>query len=278
MQSQAKNPSLSILIPAFNQGEEAVATLSLIASQIESWPGAIEVILSDNCSDSYHYQQVKDLPTIYPWLRIFRQEVNLGFKRNVGFLSRHAQFERCLILGCGDLIDLSNLLNVFQSLNQLGLDPAVIVSNVSSHSDLTELPFASRFQPRVHVRNWLSKWVPYQEAIPGQIYKATVLQTNWMTKGRSGDTWPHIDLVFRILSLEGTLITRTDAVLVSMHQSSRSWYSKPGANISALARHLAILIRNSHRGVGVLIKLGVLASQGLFMAISQDISAARKRH
>jgi glycosyltransferase involved in cell wall biosynthesis len=278
MTDQAGGPSLSILIPAYNQGQEAAATISLLATQITSWPGAIEVILSDNFSDPNHFNRIKDLPDIYSWLKVFRQEANLGFKGNVGFLSNQAQFERCIILGCGDLADLVTLSAVLEKLSKLRLDPEIIVSNVSSHSILTDMPFTSNDQPIVNVRSWTSKWVPYQEAIPGQIYKTSILKSYWMIVGGSGDTWPHIDLAFRILSRDQAIVARTNATLVSMHQTTTSWYFKPGANVSALLKHLAILFRNAHRGIGVLAKLAVLSSQGLFMAITQDITAAKKRH
>lgn len=273
MTQRAARRSLSILIPAFNQGEEAAATLCQIALQVDTWQAELEVILSDNFSDPEQFALVNDLGGIYPWLKIYRQDHNLGFMGNVGFLAQRAQLDYSLILGCGDQVDLAGLSEVLTRVEGLCLEPSIIVAGVSSHLNLSDRHMAKIQNPKIDARNWFSRWVPYQEAIPGQIYKTKLLKDFWMINWKTGNTWPHIEMAFRVLNQEEVLIVKTNVALVSMFQNTTAWYFRPGTNTSALLQHLGLLFCNLRHGLGVWTKIGVLVSLGLFRAAGQDIQA-----
>ncbi len=271
-----ESPTLSILIPSFNQGNEAASTIAHLSEQIDQWPSRIEVLVSDNFSEVDHFDQIKHLVGKYPWLKIYRQEANLGFKGNVGFLARSARFEWCIILGCGDLLDIGTLAQVLHETEVSGIDPNILVTNVVSHNSFDRNPFTGLKALSVASHGPFSKWAPYQEAIPGQLYKTEFLKRHWMSNLQSGETWPHIDLALRLLSRERIVIAKTNAAIVSMHQTVAGWYYRPGANVSTLMKHVFLLAPHMFRSFGIFAKLSMLLTRGLINALSQDKLASAK--
>lgn len=270
-------PTLSILVPAFNQPEGAVKTIIGVSEFVNQWPGKVSVLLSDNASDDVKYQDELQPFIESGWLKVFQQRENLGFSGNVRFLANKADCDLSLILGCGDLVLTPHLMGVLVAVARRPTLPSLIVASVVAHvGDAEPKPpeFVRRELEKFN-RAW-SKWAPYQEAIPGQLYASVALKDNWPLTGVSGDTWPHVELALKLALDSNQTVFRYATPIVSMHQTEAEWYTQAGANFAAIKKHLLVLIPRVLGCSAALIKFSMLLLQGVPTALRQDSKAALK--
>ena len=99
---------LTYCIPTYNRKQKALLSCERIIKQIEKFnlQDYVDVLLSDNCSpdltcDFLH----KNLTSFPAYLKIVRQETNLGLVGNVNFLFNNSNSEYVWIVGDDDLIE-----------------------------------------------------------------------------------------------------------------------------------------------------------------------------
>ena len=99
---------LTYCIPTYNRKQKALLSCERIIKQIEKYNlhDYVDVLVSDNCSpdltcDFLH----KNLTSFPAYLKIIRQESNLGLVGNVNFLFNNSNSEYVWIVGDDDLIE-----------------------------------------------------------------------------------------------------------------------------------------------------------------------------
>jgi len=82
LESRREQPLLSICIPTYNRAGHLDRCLHSIFSQIAG-NDLIEVVVSDNASTDRTPEILRTYSSLYPNLRVFRNEANLGADRNI---------------------------------------------------------------------------------------------------------------------------------------------------------------------------------------------------
>ena len=102
-----ENVFLSVLIPSFNRGSKALSAVKEICRT--GYDSEIEIVVSDNGSDSYvqEYQEIRDMKDTR--VRYHRNESNLGFLENVVRLLEMAKGKYAIFSGDEDIMCISNL-------------------------------------------------------------------------------------------------------------------------------------------------------------------------
>lgn len=115
---QRENVFLSILIPSFNRGSKALSAVKEICRT--GYDSEIEIVVSDNGSDSYvqEYQEIRDMKDTR--VRYRRNENNLGFLENVVRLLETAKGKYVIFSGDEDTMCISNLPHYMNLLKKYG--------------------------------------------------------------------------------------------------------------------------------------------------------------
>lgn len=86
-------PKVSVIILSYNQGKYIRQALEGCVSQKNKFP--IEVIIADDCSTDTTLEICKEYESNYPFVKIAKSDINLGYSKN---------WERALSLGTGEYI------------------------------------------------------------------------------------------------------------------------------------------------------------------------------
>lgn len=88
------NPELSICIPTYNRLEELRGCLDLLIPQVVSLPaGCVNIVIVDNASTDGTAEFTGSLPGLYGFIKVLRNDANLGFDGNT---------VRCIQVADGD--------------------------------------------------------------------------------------------------------------------------------------------------------------------------------
>lgn len=93
-------PVVSICIPVYNGVRSLRQTVESIASQ---WQPGLEVVLRDDCSTDSSWQLSQELAREYPFVKVFRNEKNLGMDGNFIQAALSARSEFTWLSGQDDL-------------------------------------------------------------------------------------------------------------------------------------------------------------------------------
>lgn len=160
---------LSICIPTYNGGEKLQFTLSAIEEAVKSFQD-VEIIVSDNCStDTTPIVLSRFLENVQ--IRIYRNEQNLGFNRNMFLLvDKYAKGKYCWIIGDDDFIDQDSLFYIRQILLHCSIEYLAINYRLKTLTD---------YKNFVHEkRNTIDyKEVSFGEAVDMNVKTSNVLGT-----------------------------------------------------------------------------------------------------
>lgn len=87
MNSKTEYPLISVGIPTYNRSKKLPKT---VASIFEQGYSNFELIISDNCSSDDTQDVCNELRQVYPNIRYFRQEENIGMIPNFEFIIQQA--------------------------------------------------------------------------------------------------------------------------------------------------------------------------------------------
>lgn len=123
------NKLLSICIPTYNRADKIKISLLAILKQVDKYQNKIEVIISDNASTDNTQDILNEFKKEYPFMKIFRNEKNLGFNLNIFKLSdNYAIGKYFWLIGDDDVIDFGavdlilSILENNKSISFLGLN------------------------------------------------------------------------------------------------------------------------------------------------------------
>jgi glycosyltransferase involved in cell wall biosynthesis len=259
-----RRADFSILIPAFNQSTALEQSLPFLVGNLLTAKFSFEILISDNASTDDTWRICKDWSKSTKEIKVFLQRTNLGFLGNIRFLANNSTGNFVIILGCGDLLSVS-LLNAIMPLLIEG-QPHSLVCGVGTHRSIDwGLEPVIEGPIKTTKLCMLSKNAPYQEAISGNIFGNGngELSRQLARDFQTGDVWPHLEIQMEAY-LDGETILRTEANLVSMMQDSKSWYNNQALSRSFYRRHLVLLLPNSFKSVGLLVKTLSLLTVGLW--------------
>jgi len=97
-----EKPTLSICVPTFNRAGLLTLALQSLCSQMGEVDGAVEIVVSDNCSSDDTPDVVARMQGSCP-ITYHRNEHNTG-QRNLVEIVRHARGEYCWIVGDDDMV------------------------------------------------------------------------------------------------------------------------------------------------------------------------------
>ena len=104
---------LTVAIPTYNGAQYIRRTLDSIIVQLQCIDEKIEVIISDNASTDGTPEVIKEYQKKYSFIEYFRNDVNLGFDKNVDLLFKRAKGEYVWTLGDSEV--LKPILNILVS-------------------------------------------------------------------------------------------------------------------------------------------------------------------
>lgn len=100
---------LSICIPTYNGGKRIIQTLNCAVKAIGK-RNDIEVIVSDNASTDNTYEVLKEYENTYTFIKVYRNEQNLGFNCNmIKLIDEYATGQYCWVIGDDDFLDLDSI-------------------------------------------------------------------------------------------------------------------------------------------------------------------------
>lgn len=106
------NKLLSICIPTYNRADKLQISLLSILRQVSSQQDKIEIIVSDNASTDNTLDLLSNLKEEYPFLKCYRNKINLGFNLNIFKLTdEYASGKFFWLIGDDDVID-SNAIDI----------------------------------------------------------------------------------------------------------------------------------------------------------------------
>lgn len=166
---ESKQPLLSICIPTYNGGEKLRVTLIAIFKALKENLD-IEVIVSDNCSTD-NTQDVLACFSDKSQIRIYRNEKNLGFNRNLFLLiDKYANGKYCWVIGDDDFIDEGSLLYISNILQNECIEYLSVNYRLQTYVDYMNTCFED-------VDNVVYKNVSFVEAINVNTKSSNVLGT-----------------------------------------------------------------------------------------------------
>lgn len=113
------SPLLTIAIPTYNRADYLRAGLAQLAGELDTVEaGAVEVVVSDNCSDDHTPQVVAEAIDAGMPVRSLRNKENLGWAPNFLQCFEEAQGEYVLMMGDDDLLVDGALLTILSVLKE----------------------------------------------------------------------------------------------------------------------------------------------------------------
>lgn len=96
-------PILSICVPTFNRAATLRACLHMLCSQVMQRTERIDVVVCDNASTDSTPQVVAEVQRIWPFVKYFRNDENIGMLRNIDRVVRNAAGKLCWLFGDDDV-------------------------------------------------------------------------------------------------------------------------------------------------------------------------------
>ncbi|MEM8812285.1 MAG: glycosyltransferase family 2 protein [Pseudomonadota bacterium] len=118
----SEKPTLALCVPTFNRGRYLANLLQTVHREMNGFPHAYELIISDNASEDDTPDVVEQWRTRLP-IRSFRQASNIGSFRNYRFVLGQSNSQFSMYLADDDLPDANGLA---QALSALIADPDVV--------------------------------------------------------------------------------------------------------------------------------------------------------
>ena len=94
-------PKLSVCVPTYNRSKYLAECLESIISSAKGFEDAVEIIVSDNCSEDDTPAVMARFCEAYPWIRYHRNNENIGGERNFRVLVEMASADHIWIF-CDD--------------------------------------------------------------------------------------------------------------------------------------------------------------------------------
>lgn len=120
------HPLLSLCIPTYNRSILLSDLLASIERDVQPFRDAVEIVVSDNCSDDDTIDVVRAFQDRLD-VRYFRQERNIGQTANICFVPSLATGTYCWILGSDDLLVPGAIRELLTLLEQYPSMPAIVV-------------------------------------------------------------------------------------------------------------------------------------------------------
>lgn len=112
-------PFLTIAVPTYNRLRWISQTLPVIIEQAQEFPaGAIEVVISDNCSTDETWAYLQEIVQRVPFLKLNRNEKNIGSESNFYLLPQLATGRYLWMIGDDDLLKPGALRKVMEALQE----------------------------------------------------------------------------------------------------------------------------------------------------------------
>jgi glycosyltransferase involved in cell wall biosynthesis len=153
--ARAGAPLLSICVPTYERADSLRLALDSIAPEVAALDGAVELVISDNCSADATPHVIATAASRWP-LRSYRNDTNVGPQRNILLVVERAHGEYCWLLGDDDMMLRGQLHRLVLALREHpGPDALFVNYYVASHAHRDRL-----------VRDHDCGWVPEEEPVP----------------------------------------------------------------------------------------------------------------
>lgn len=96
------NPKLSICIPTYNRSKCLKECLDSIMISMAGYESQIEIIISNNASTDDTADIIRSFQIKYPWIRYYRNDINIGAERNFYHVATLATGDYIWIFGDDD--------------------------------------------------------------------------------------------------------------------------------------------------------------------------------
>lgn len=114
---------LSFLVPLYNEEENIVATVATIIRASKDFSLDFEIILVDDKSSDRSFDVALELSSIYPQIKVYRNDLNLGFAKTYFKCLEKSNSKYVMYISSDNDIDYENLK---QLLNNIGKAPIVL--------------------------------------------------------------------------------------------------------------------------------------------------------
>lgn len=238
-----KDILLTVGIPTFNGQAYLPQAIESVLSQLnESNSAEVEIIVSDNASTDDTEQIVKKFVNAYAnTIKYFKNEVNVGFDRNVDCLFRKAAGQYVYVLGDDDYLS-SNAIDRILSVIKRGVDYGVLLLNIGFlHIPTdTELPVTVidselEFQNKDEFFLW-SKWKT------AAISSIVIRKQDWLCVSLDqymGNQWIHISALIEVMAINGRAYVFPDK-MVTVRVGNARW-SNNGNQLKLGLIHLKVI-------------------------------------
>lgn len=245
---------LTIGIPTYNGERYLAETINSCISQIKKNNlQSIEIIISDNASTDSTGDISKKMVEAYPDLvKYYRNEINIGFDKNVVELFKKGNGKFVHILGdddfyCENTLDLVlSFLNINSNLSIVLLN--IIYLNITNNSLYGEFVIDSD----VFFNNrddffMFTKW------------RTSPISTLIMNRSEFnscdlsfyyGNQWIHLGAIIEILSLGGTSCFLSKRI-ITVRTGNSDWSNKNGNQLEVGLAHLEVLSRMVPKGYNI---------------------------
>ncbi len=199
---------LTIAIPTYNRRKTLETTLKSVLSQITD---DVELLVSDNASTDDTKEYMKNVLKKYPYVKFFRNNVNLGSDENFRLCMERASGKFVLILSDDDYFldnGVNNILNVIKSnknLSLIFLNSKGVVPSEDNPYSLTESRISEKANIITDNKNVLLKLV--QSAllfISTTVYNKSLYECIDNPKKFVGTSFWHTYVSFCVTSLDST--------------------------------------------------------------------------
>jgi glycosyltransferase involved in cell wall biosynthesis len=242
--------TLSIAIPVFN-GEKNIGTT--LESLLEKIPSDVEIVVSDNASTDQTIHILKVYQHDHPnFLKVFQNEENLGYDRNIDLLFERANGRYVWLLGCGEKIKEGAIENIISEIEREDFDVAVVNFDIFSESTgklEKNLGFPSVETKRLYRADDFST-PRYCPAVSANV----VRRSAWLTAAKTPlieSGWCHVERIFSIIgNSEFRCSLFVGQPCFTLFRDRDGWWTKPGSYL-LLLRHINILRSLPDRGIGI---------------------------
>jgi hypothetical protein len=156
----------------------------------------------------------------------FDQGSNVGFARNLSFLSSKSRGKFVWFIGCGEEVQISQLEALLTVLK--GLEPKVtnLVLGASTFNELTqsmesflEINHGSYEQTKVRCQLPI-----YSESISQNVWNREIFNSQFAAVSATGDIWPHVELALELANDGYMCSWYLDSHFITIFRESQGWW------------------------------------------------------